>query len=334
MRIAVDGRHLAGGRGVGRYASELLGSLQRGFGDEEWQVVPRASRLAYASGALLGRPRLDRAAGGADVLWLPAPAPAGVSRGVPYVVTVHDLSWLERPGDFTAYERFWHAAGRLRALVCGATRVICVSSATRDALVSRWGGEERVRVVHSGPGFGGRVYERRHSDDVRSYFLVVGALEPRKGVEVALGAHREARTRGLAAELRFAGSGRQAVAGDGVHHHPAPTDAELHALYAGATAIVHPALLEGFGFPPVEGLLHGVPAIVADLPVYDETIGGGALRVPPGDAGALAEAMLRLEQDADLRSSLVARGQDAVARLSWERAAAETHAVLAEAAGA
>lgn len=336
MRIAVDGRHLAGGRGVGRYSDVLLGALRQRFPGEEWRVVARGSRLAYASGAWLGRPRLDVSAGGADVAWLPAPAPCAVSRGTPYVVTVHDLSWVERPGDFTAYERLWHSAGRLRRLVRDATRVICVSAATADTLVSRaWADEERVRIVRSGPGFGATPDETRDNDEFRRrvpYFLVVGALEPRKGVETAVAAFRAARARGLRAELRFAGRGRVAVGGDGVHQHPSPPDDELGRLYAGALAVLHPALLEGFGFPPVEGLLHGVPAIVSDLPVYDETIGAGGLRVAPGDADALADAMLRVERDAGLRARIAHEGRAAIESLSWERAAEESHAVLVEAA--
>jgi glycosyltransferase involved in cell wall biosynthesis len=320
MRIAVDGRHLGAGRGVGRYSARLVGALREGFGDEEWQVVERRTRAWYAAGALLGRPRVDRAAGGADVVWLPAPAPVGLSPDVPYVLTVHDLSWVQRPADFGAYERVWHRAARVPRLVAGAARVIAVSAATRDALVERWGNEDKVVVVRSGPGLtvGRDLRNSERDSGPRSFFLVVGAIEPRKEPDVARRAHELARRRGLEAQLRFVGGG--------------VSDEELREAYAGALAVVHPAQLEGFGFPPIEGLLHGAPAIVADLPVYDETIGGGALRFPAGDAGALADAMLTLAGDEALRASLVAQGRAAVAQLSWQRAAEETHAVLREAA--
>ena len=76
----------------------------------------------------------------------------------------------------------------------------------------------------------------------------------------------------------------------------------------------------------------GTPAIVADLPVFDETFGDAAVRVPVGDPGALAAALLRLEQEPDFREKLAADAQAAVGRLSWERAAQETRAALLEAA--
>jgi glycosyltransferase involved in cell wall biosynthesis len=106
----------------------------------------------------------------------------------------------------------------------------------------------------------------------------------------------------------------------------------LESLYANALALACVSREEGFGFTPVEAIARGTPAVVADLPVFAETLGQGALRVAPGDADALAEALLALERSPDLRDRLVADGRAAAARLSWERAAGETRAVLAEAA--
>jgi glycosyltransferase involved in cell wall biosynthesis len=327
MRIAVDGRHLAGGRGVARYSQLLLDRLPA----EEVRVVT-GSRAAFASAAVLGRPRLDRMAGGADVVWMPAPGPVAVSAGLPYVLTVHDLSWVERPGDFTAYERLWHRAMRFGSLVRGARLVLCDVGVVRNRIIEGWGVPEgRVRVVAPGPGL---VTERPVDPgpsgwNGRSpYFLVVGALEPRKAPGLVLAAHARARSAGLQAGLVFAGAGRVEVDAEVVQ----PTDDELRALYAGALAVVQPAYLEGFGFPPVEGLAHGTPAIVADLPLYDETIGGGALRFAPGDEASLADAMLQLERDEGLRERLVAAGRQAIAPLSWDRAASDLHAILEEAA--
>jgi glycosyltransferase involved in cell wall biosynthesis len=333
MRIAVDGRRLAGGRGIARYATSLLAAWRSQHPADELVVVD-GGRLAAAAGAFAGRPRIDRMAGGADAVWAPAPGPLGVSDGVPLVLTVHDLSWVQRPADFTAYERFWHRALRFDALVARADRVVCDVGVVRGALVEGWGlPAARVTVVAPGPGIAERpIGEHIRSPSGRSYFLAVGALEPRKAPEVLLAAFARARAGGLQAELVFAGSGRVAVAGDGVRV-VTPGDDELPALYAGALAVVQPAWIEGFGFPPVEGLAHGVPAIVADLPLYDETIGAGALRFPAGDEAALADALLRLEREPALRERLVRDGQTAIAPLSWERAARELRAVFAEVIG-
>lgn len=350
MRIAVDGRHLAAGRGIARYTRSVLGAAVRTEPGDDWRVfVPGrdpvaatgslvrhrlGGRALFGAAALTGRPRLDRLAGGADVVWAPAPSPLALTRGIPLVLTVHDLSWVARPGDFTAYERAWHAAARVPALVRRAARVIAVSQATRDELLARWDvAPEKVVVVRSGPGMA-TGNPGAPAPPGPPYLLAVGALEPRKAPDLLVRAHARARAAGLRAELWFAGAGRVTVAGEGVRVLGAQDDDALRALYAGALALVHPALLEGFAFPPVEALAAGTPVVAADLPVLDETVGAGAVRVPPGDEEALAAALLRIEREPELRAQLVTAGRAAIAGLSWERAARETRAVLAEAAGA
>jgi glycosyltransferase involved in cell wall biosynthesis len=244
---------------------------------------------------------------------------------------VHDLSWVERPQDFTAYERVWHRVARVGRLARRAAAVVCVSEATRDAVVAEWGlGADRVHVVPSGVTAPAEAAWAPRRD--RPYFLFVGALEPRKAPEVLARAHALARREGLEADLVFAGAGRLAehVRGPGVEvlgHVEA-----LGGLYRDAIALVMPSHLEGFGFPPLEAALAGTPSIVSDLPVFAETLGHAALKVPPGDERALADALLRMERDRDLQATLATQARAAAERLTWASAAERYRAVLAEAA--
>ena len=114
---------------------------------------------------------------------------------------------------------------------------------------------------------------------------------------------------------------------------PATTDDRaLAALYAGALAVVAPSWLEGFGLPPVVAAAFGTPSVVSDLEVFAETLGDGALRVAPGDADGLADALRRIGSDEALRDRLGAAAGAAAARYDWARSAEAMHAVLAEAA--
>ena len=153
------------------------------------------------------------------------------------------------------------------------------------------------------------------------YLLFVGADEPRKGLGVLAAAHAGAQARGLDAELVVVGDGLRRV-----------DDAELAALYAGALAVVAPSYLEGFGLPPLEAAAHGTPAVVSDLACFAETLGDAALRVPVGDADALADALLRIAGDDALRARLGAAARERAALYTWERAAAALHPLLAGAA--
>jgi glycosyltransferase involved in cell wall biosynthesis len=330
MRVGVDARALLAGRGVARVTRELLAALAERFAADEWlafvpgrepvapvhrgvQLVRHrlGGRALFGAAAVARRPTLAALVGGADVVWLPAPAPA--APGAPYVLTVHDRSWERRPHDFNAYERAWHALARPRALARGAAAVTADSHAVATELLTAWG----VRATVISPGVVARPAPARRG----RYLLYVGAREPRKALDVLTAAHARARARGLDAELVLVGDGGRHV-----------DDAGLAALYAGALAVVQPSYLEGFGLPPLEAAAHGTPAVVSDLPCFAETLGDAALRVAPGDVEALAAALLRITGDEELRARLGAAARERAAGYTWERAAADLHALLSEAA--
>ena len=319
---------------MARYLRAVLDQLERLFPEDDYEVVD-PGRVRLVAAALTGRPRLDEHAPGSDVVWLPTPAPVAVSPGVPYVLTVHDLSFEDRPLDYSAYGRLWHRLARPRRLARRAELVLCVSDATREAAIRAWGlHPDRARTVLSGPGHTERGRSRPSREFPNGYFLAVGALEPRKLPSALVAGHRRARMNGLRAELVFAGDGplRSLLESSGATLLGHVSDEELDALYAGALAVTCVSRDEGFGFTPLEAAARGTPSIVADLPVFDETFGDAALRVPVGDPGALADALLRLERDPEFRDRLAEDAQAAVERLSWERTAQETRAALLEAA--
>jgi glycosyltransferase involved in cell wall biosynthesis len=336
MRVAVDGRSLRAsdrGRGVSVYLDCLLEEFRHLPGDDRFEPVVD-TKLERLAAATVRRPRLDRLAGGCDVVWAPAPAPLAISPGTPLVLTLHDLSFDHRPSDYTAYERVWHVAARPRRLARRATRVIAVSEAVRGEAIAELGLDPvRVVTVASGPGRPRRAAGSLPADLEPGFVLAVGALEPRKRPDLLVAAHLRARRRGLRAELVFAGPGEPLPAAAGQRFLGRVDNATLEALYAEALALACPSREEGFGFTPLEAAVRGTPAVVADLAPFRETLGGAALTVPPDDPGALAEALLRLEGEPGLRDRLAADAAAAARRLSWERAAKETRAVLRAAAG-
>jgi glycosyltransferase involved in cell wall biosynthesis len=379
MRIGVDGRALRATReprGVAVYLERLLDELVGLNPDDEYVVlipgesrpgavpsgvdVVTAGRAVHARGALTGRPPLDVLLGRPDLVWIPAPAPVALSREAVYVLTVHDLSFVHRPRDFSAYERLWHRLARLRRLGERARLVITDTEVVREQLLDEWHlSADRVRVVRPGPG---RAAEPADDEDSRErgdpepteeghaeaareagraareagrHVLAVGGIEPRKLPLVLVRAHALARSRGLRAGLVLAGDGPLAdeAQAAGANVLRSPTDAQLDAAYAEALCLACVSREEGFGFTPLEALAAGVPPVVSDLPVFRETLGEAALRVPAGDADALAAALLRIEREPELRARIVDAGRARLRELSWKRAARETHALFEEAAG-
>jgi glycosyltransferase involved in cell wall biosynthesis len=364
MKVGVDGRSLldANGRGIAQYTRSLLAALGRLYGQDEWHVLVAAgarvavppgvrvfrvsvpSRVLYGLGGLFGYPDLDAVLGGVDVFWAPAPAPLALSPNVPFVLTLHDLSWELRPSDFTRYERLWHHIARPRRLAVRATRIAADSERTRMQAIERWGLDaDMVTVVPPVIRMPDRQLDGDQREAIRRrfslpsrYFLSVGALEPRKAPEVLARAFHRARAGGLDADLAMVGHGRldRALSGPGLHLLGHVTDRELDGLYAGALALVMPSRLEGFGLPPLEAALRGIPSIVTDLPEFAATLGDAAIRVPVDDERRLAAALTECGADKALRKRLSAHSHDAVKRFTAEDSAHRMHAILAASAQA
>ncbi|MGI6374038.1 MAG: glycosyltransferase family 4 protein [Patescibacteria group bacterium] len=103
---------------------------------------------------------------------------------------------------------------------------------------------------------------------------------------------------------------------------------DLPYIYNAAHAFIFPTRHEGFGIPILEALACNLPTVASDLPVLKEVAGEAVLYFDHHDKDQLAQAMYRIIKDESLRQELIAKGQEQVAKFSWEKCAAETLAVL------
>lgn len=103
-------------------------------------------------------------------------------------------------------------------------------------------------------------------------------------------------------------------------------DADRGIAFAHA-GIVLGGFRDSRAIPPAvfEALATGAPLITADTPAVRELLDDGvsALLVPPGDAGALANALRRLSADAELRAAIAARGHRVYAERASRRVLGE-----------
>ena len=95
---------------------------------------------------------------------------------------------------------------------------------------------------------------------------------------------------------------------------------DVPSMLAGADVAVAAATgQESFGIALVEAMAAGVPVVATDIEGYREVVTDGAdgLLVAPGDAVALAAAIARVLDDADLARHLRAAGRDTAASFDW-----------------
>ncbi|APZ98188.1 hypothetical protein BWQ93_06640 [Sphingopyxis sp. QXT-31] len=316
-RVALDKRSVGWGQGTGirRYRDALRRCIESSpdlFAPPELltdsaepgaavtRVGPRRFADAQKWFTLTGRQRSVALSHPADIFHWSHPMPlwAGDSLNV---VTIHDLIPIDQPQYSAIPRRRFRRL--LAALAAKGACFTCVSEVTRDALIAATGIDPRravctwqpvVRPAGEGPLPAGLEPGR--------YVLLLGTVEPRKNVLRAVEAWRGSDT-GLA--LVVAGpeghwpdrAERAAFARELAHPNiirlPWLEDAALAPLIANSRALLMPSLAEGFGLPPVEALLAGVPAIASNSSVSREILGDAALLVDPFDVGAIADAIRR-----------------------------------------
>jgi starch synthase len=153
--------------------------------------------------------------------------------------------------------------------------------------------------------------------------IFVGQITQRKGLSYLVEAFERAAL--PASELLLVGPivGSDAPwrATSGVRHVAAVPRAALPALYASANVYVLPSLAEGFPLTQVEAMAMGLPVIVSENTSAHDVVTDGqdGYVVPIRDAGAIAERLRLLYDDADLRARMGAAARRRAEQFGWER---------------
>jgi glycosyltransferase involved in cell wall biosynthesis len=339
VRAAEINRRLAA-RGV--EVEQLAGAFPGVEVDQE--VVPgyRVRRLGISRPYPLSRLTFSRLAGRVarrgswDVLvtdfsvYTPVPPPPA---GRPAVAIVHHLTGPTAPrrwGGIAGRALARHEAARLRRF----RRFSAVSPATAAALRVVAGPAADVRVIENGvdPALFG--IERRPADP--PFLLYLGRIDTfHKGLDVLVDAFGRLASRRSGVRLRVAGRGRDlealrtriasSPAAGSIDVLGAVDEARKRDLLASTSGVVMPSRMEGWGMVAAEAMAAGAPLLVSDAGSLPGLVGGHALVVRAGDAGALLEGMERL-----LADPAAAGGRAAAARLAardrfdWD-AIAERH---------
>ncbi len=246
----------------------------------------------------------------ADVLHFHLPLPSAVTawlmsrRDTPYVVTYHS--------DIVRQAFLLPLYGPvLRKFLKGAFRVIATSPIYRDT--SKYLSKlENIEVIPIGSDLD--LFKPSETAKKGDYVLFVGRFRMYKGIKVLLDAWKEFPEK----RLIMVGGGplenqvRRRILEENLNIEIVsnPSDQELVELYQQARCLVLPSTLrsEAFGMVQTEAMACGIPVISTALPTgvpWVNASGISGLVIPPGDPGALAAAVRKLD-DPHLHSLLAA----------------------------
>jgi glycosyltransferase involved in cell wall biosynthesis len=288
---------------------------------------PPLRRALKAVEHVPGTVRVRRRAGAADLqhwqwLWLEALSARLLPRGRPQVLTMHNVIRRERSGR--------RLAERMDATIVH----------TRQG-AELLGGGPRVHVIPHGAfeHLTRQPDERPLPPELTAVegpvVLCFGVVRPYKGVEVLVDSFRSVEGAELWVVGRPLGVSLEALgAPPGVRFVPRyVSDAELPAFFRRADLLVLPHRTVDVSGVLAAGLAFGKPMVLSDAGGFRELVeehGAGRL-VPPGDPGALAEAIGTLLADPEERERLAERARSAAAGpYSWDAVAERTTAVYEE----
>lgn len=253
-------------------------------------------------------------------------------RGAPVVATFH--AYADRAIMLSLM------APLLRPMWRRLSARIAVSEAAASFVARRFH-SDRVRVIPNGV----ETEQFARAEPARlppgRKVLFVNRLDPRKGFAIMVDAFRSLATSHQDLVLVVAGDGPDRgalrrlpppIRGRVVTLGNVPHD-RLPSFHAACDVFCAPATgRESFGIVLVEALAAGLPVVASDIPGYREVVRDGVdgLLTPPRDSRAVAAAVARILEDADLSKRLSEAGRETANRYSWDTVAGEIEAVYLE----
>jgi glycosyltransferase involved in cell wall biosynthesis len=243
------------------------------------------------------------------------------------VVTVHDLipellPSTRRRLDFLTIKKHY---------ILSADHVVCVSEATRQDLIRVYPQvADRAHVVHHGVDERFQPVANPSRLIEQPYLLFVGNRDQYKEANLLLDAFVQLQQTHPDVHLVFVGGGsfrRDELSHlpggirSRIHQRTVP-DAEMPAVYSGATVLVFPSHFEGFGMPVLEAMACGTPVIAARASSLPEVGAEACLYFTPGQVEELAATIESLLVDESKQRELGHLGKQRAVRFSWRKSAA------------
>ncbi len=292
-----------------------------------WRGFPRSLSLFHALNQRIDAGRFQRA-----------------------VATFHDLFVMT--GEYSTPGFRTRFAGQARAAADRADLIITVSQFTADQVQRLLHVEPgRIRVIPHGcgvplpgaPQLLNRARQPAPGEDIapEPVILFVGAIQKRKNV---IGLVKAFERTGPEWRLILAGSygygSEEALAA--IEASPRRRDIAvpgyvsreaLEQLYRRASIFAFPSFDEGFGMPVLEAMSRGVPVLTSNGSALREVAGDAAWLVDPHDPDSMAEGLVRVTENSELRKELSAKGRARSREFSWEQAVESTWGVYRELTG-
>lgn len=267
----------------------------------------------------------------------------------PFVVTIHDLTLHYYP--YKSYTPRWTPKKALEIFVYRqlmgriarkAQHIIAVSENTKNDLVREYQlSSEKISTVYEGVP---EHFQKASEAEIQAvlgkfairkpYLLYTGVWRSHKNLLRLLEAFKRITDSGQDVQLVLTGKKDpvypeipEAIKRFSLQERVVLTgfvdDTDLIALMSGATVYVFPSLYEGFGLPPLEAMQLGVPVACSHISSLPEVCGDAAMYFDPKNVQEMADKVLFLLKNQQVRQEYIEKGKKNVERFSWSQMASQ-----------
>ena len=263
--------------------------------------------------------------------------PAGIATtAIKTVVTMHDLIFERYPQQYNPIDVFTYRR-KLKYACKHADKIIAISHQTKNDLIEFYKADaNKIEVCYQScnPVF----YKKHTTADLeiirkkynlpQQYYLYVGSIIQRKNLLNLVKAIHFIKDK-ITIPLLVIGGGtmykKQVIDYVSEHDlskhviflsdsHMARSSPQFQsaqdfpAIYSMAKCMVYPSIFEGFGIPVLEALAAGTPVITSNVSCLPEAGGDAAYYINPFNIENIAEGLLTVLNNDELRKTMVVKG--------------------------
>src|SRR3989338_717590 len=224
-------------------------------------------------------------------------------------------------------------------------RIIAVSESTKKDLIRFYKIDPaRIDVVYSGICPVREEISATNLADFKktknlpdNFIFFLGKLEPRKNIASIVKAFTSLKMKSKYKDLGLVIAGARGWLYEDVIREAEESPFKHQIIFAGqvndkerafyykaASVFVYPSFFEGFGFPPLEAISYGIPAIVSRNSSFPEVMYGSAIMIDPHDVAELELWITKMLDDKKFSDLMVKRGLEQSLLFNWRDTAIKT----------
>ena len=259
---------------------------------------------------------------------------------VPQCLVVHDLAFLHYPSAIKKSHLLFYK--RYTPKFLGkAISIATVSEFSKKDIIAQYGTDaKKINVVYNGVkeifnpiNNEAKATIKNKYTDGKEYFIYAGSIHPRKNLITLLKAFSVFKKR-QQTNMKLVLAGRLAWQYESFEKDLKSykyrndvvltgyvEEAVLAEIIGAAYGLVYPSFFEGFGVPVLEAMRCDVPVITSADSAMQEIAKDAALYADANSHTDIANKMMLLYKDENLRKELILKGRQIVKQYSWDKTA-------------